>query len=137
MQHQVPQFIDVEDKIFGPLTFKQFAYLAGGGGVSVVCFTLLPWFIASFIALPFVGLGLALAFYKVNDKPFIEVLEHAITYAFNGKLYLWKQRQVSNAAAAAVAAQMQAPTPALPSMTESRLKDIAWSLNIKENIGSR
>ena len=23
MQHQVPQFIDVEDKIFGPLTAKQ------------------------------------------------------------------------------------------------------------------
>lgn len=30
MQFQVPQFIEVEDKIFGPLTFKQFVYIAGG-----------------------------------------------------------------------------------------------------------
>ena len=27
MQYQVPQFIEVEDKIFGPLTFKQFLYI--------------------------------------------------------------------------------------------------------------
>ncbi|TSC80302.1 MAG: hypothetical protein G01um101429_152 [Parcubacteria group bacterium Gr01-1014_29] len=31
-QFQVPQFIEVEDKIFGPLTTKQFFYLLGGGG---------------------------------------------------------------------------------------------------------
>jgi hypothetical protein len=29
MQFRVPQFIDIEDKLFGPLTFKQFIYLAG------------------------------------------------------------------------------------------------------------
>ena len=32
MRFQVPQFIEIESKIFGPLTFKQFIYLAGGGG---------------------------------------------------------------------------------------------------------
>ena len=30
MQYQVPQFIEVEDKIFGPLTFKQLVYVVGG-----------------------------------------------------------------------------------------------------------
>ncbi len=33
MRFEVPQFIDVEDKIFGPFTFKQFLYLAGGAGL--------------------------------------------------------------------------------------------------------
>ncbi|TSC61742.1 MAG: SsrA-binding protein, partial [Parcubacteria group bacterium Athens0416_74] len=32
MQFQVPQFIEVEDKIVGPLTFKQFVFIAGGLG---------------------------------------------------------------------------------------------------------
>ena len=36
MRFEVPQFVDIEDKIFGPLTFKQFIYIAGGAGVSVV-----------------------------------------------------------------------------------------------------
>jgi len=30
MRHEVPQFIDIEDKIFGPLTFFQGLYLLGG-----------------------------------------------------------------------------------------------------------
>jgi len=34
MRFEVPQFIDVEDKLFGPLTFTQFVYLAGSGGIS-------------------------------------------------------------------------------------------------------
>ena len=34
MMFSVPQFIDVEDKIIGPLTLKQFIYLAGGAGLS-------------------------------------------------------------------------------------------------------
>lgn len=27
MQFKIPQFLDIEDKIFGPFTFKQFSYL--------------------------------------------------------------------------------------------------------------
>src|SRR3989344_2665997 len=34
MEYQVPQFIEVEDKIIGPLTLKQFIYLAGEAGFS-------------------------------------------------------------------------------------------------------
>ena len=135
MQHQVPQFIDIEDKIFGPLTFKQFAYLAGGAGVTVMSFTVLPWFIASFSALPAVGLALALAFYTINGKPFIEVMEHAIAYFLSNKLYLWKQRQASNERKAPMAAMAKPAEVVAPSMTESKLKDLAWSLNIKERVG--
>jgi len=32
MRFEVPQFIEVEDKIFGPFTWKQFIYLMGGEG---------------------------------------------------------------------------------------------------------
>jgi len=46
MQYQVPQFIEIEDKIFGPLTLKQFLYLAGGGGLCLLFFTLLPLYLA-------------------------------------------------------------------------------------------
>ena len=47
MQFQVPQFIEVEDKIFGPLTLKEFLYLGGGIGMAVVLFIFVPFKIIS------------------------------------------------------------------------------------------
>ena len=41
MQFKVPQFLDIEDKIFGPFTFKEFVYLAGGAGLCFVLYRLL------------------------------------------------------------------------------------------------
>ncbi|MDE2213097.1 MAG: PrgI family protein [Patescibacteria group bacterium] len=129
MQYQVPQFIEVEDKIFGPLTFKQFAYLAGAGGACLIFFTFLPWWLALWPSLPFVALGIALSFYKVNGRPFINALEHAIGYFFGNKLYLWKQREVKPTAEAVVPSSISST---LPKISESKLKDLAWSLNIKD-----
>jgi hypothetical protein len=134
MQYQVPQFIEIEDKIFGPLTLKQFLYLAGGGGLCLLFFTLLPLYLAVFCMLPVIALALALAFYKVNDRPFIVVVEHAFGYFFGNKLYLWKQREVKpqqmNAPQAANSAMLT--TLGVPKLSNSRLKDLSWSLNIKD-----
>lgn len=131
MQYQVPQFIEVEDKIFGPLTFKQFAYLAGAGGITLIFFTLFPLWLTLILSAPFIALGVALAFYKVNDRPLITVLEHAVRYYLSGKLYLWKQRDRKNNATTPNSAPVKAP-PSIPAVSESKLKDLAWSLNIKD-----
>lgn len=80
MRFQVPQFIEVEDKIFGPLTFKQFIYLAGGGGMIAILFTLLPKILAFFVSLPILAVALALAFYRVNNRPFISTMESFFKY---------------------------------------------------------
>jgi len=131
MRYQVPQFIEVEDKIFGPLTLKQFIYLAAGGGVCLIFFTLLPWYVMIPLSIPVVVAALALAFYQYNGRPLLVAIEHAFGYFVGYKLYLWKQRTSMATTASAPAAQ--APTAmAVPTMTESRLKDLAWSLNIKD-----
>ena len=81
MRFQVPQFIEVEDKIFGPLTLKQFIYLAGGGGLSFVIYRILDSLILSFIPIILVmAFSASLAFYKINNKPFIFVVEAAFKY---------------------------------------------------------
>lgn len=97
MQYQVPQFIEVEDKIFGPLSFKQFVYLAGGLGIIVVLLTLLPFFLGVLISIPVGALSLALAFYKVNNKSFVEVLESGLFFFMNDRLYIWQKRQGESA----------------------------------------
>ncbi|MDP4020831.1 MAG: PrgI family protein [Candidatus Adlerbacteria bacterium] len=132
-QYQVPQFIEIEDKIFGPLTLKQFLYLAGGGGLCLVFFTLLPLWLAIPLMLPVIGFAAALAFYQVNGRPFIMAVEHAFSYFFGNKLYLWKQRQTQAVGDRQQAvAKPQTPAMIVPALSESKLKDLAWSLNIKD-----
>lgn len=132
-QYQVPQFIEVEDKIFGPLTLKQFIYLAGAGGLALLCFTLLPLLLALPLAGLAGGIGAAFAFYKVNGRPLVVAAEHAFSYVMGNKLYLWKQRQPEQQAAQAQAAKPADPsTLTVPRLSQSRLKDLSWSLNIKD-----
>jgi hypothetical protein len=133
MRYQVPQFIEIEDKIFGPLTLKQFIYLAGGGGVCLIFFSFLPLWLVIGLSIPVMAFCAALAFYQVNGRPFIDVLEHAFGYLFGHKLYLWKQREAKTPQAAAQAAAANAaPALGVPKLSESKLKDLAWSLNIKD-----
>jgi hypothetical protein len=89
MQFKVPQFIDIEDKVFGPLTFKQFAYLAGGLGFGYLSFKMLPIIISIFLGPVLVAFGVALAFMKYNDKPFIHVVESFVKFYSHSRLYLW------------------------------------------------
>ncbi len=139
MEYQVPQFIEVEDKIVGPLTLKQFIYIAGAAGLCIVFFVYLPTIFAFLLSAPVVGLAAALAFYKVNGKSFIEVLEAGFNYYTGGKLFLWKHndpsvREQSVTAAAAAAAESTARTAhaarGTPRLTRGKLSDLAWSLDI-------
>lgn len=91
MRYELPQFIDVEDKLFGPLTFKQFIYLLGGGSICYICYNFLPFTIAMLFIIPVGLLSAALAFYKLNTRPFIEVLQNFVTYILRPKSYLWKR----------------------------------------------
>ena len=70
-QFVVPQFLDVESKIIGPVTARQFLILLG---VLVVEFVIYRLFlnIIYLIALgvPVLAIGLMFAFAKVNGQPF-------------------------------------------------------------------
>ena len=139
MQFQVPQFIEVEDKIFGPLTFKQFVYIAGAAGIGYMLWRTLPIFLAvPFIAV-FVGGGAALAFFKYNGQPFILALEHGFYYFIHTKLYLWSSEASASQAAAKAAPQTPlavAPNLYVPRLSDSKLHELAWSLDIKERIAA-
>src|SRR3989338_4600931 len=93
MRFQVPQFIEVEDKIFGPLTFKQFIYIGGGVGICVILFTFLPKFLAILFSVPVIVFAGALAFYKINGKPFISVVESFLKFTAGSKLYIWNKEE--------------------------------------------
>jgi len=91
MQFKVPQFIDIEDKIIGPLTLKQFIYLLGGLGVIAISWFYFKLGVFIIISIPILILSLGLAFFKVNGRPLISILGSLIKYMTKPKLYLWKK----------------------------------------------
>ena len=139
MRFQVPQFIEVEDKIFGPLTLKQFIYLAGGAGLSFVIYMVLGSLLLSFIPIVVVlGISAALAFFKINQKPLINVVEAAFKYWFGSKLFIWRKEEkpVPKSTADAVEEAKSYAGISVPKIADSKLKDLSWSLDIKESIYS-
>jgi hypothetical protein len=135
MRYQVPQFIEVEDKIFGPFTFKQFIYMAGGAGICFMAYKLMPLFWGILVMIPAACAAAGLAFYKPNNRPAIEMLESAFNFLRTSKLYIWRRqdKKISEKTApTAVSASIL-----VPKISESKLKDLAWSLDINETIYSR
>ena len=129
MEYQVPQFIEVEDKIFGPLSLKQFIYVAGGIGLCVIIILYLPLYIGILLALPVGALSIGLAFYKINNKNLVDIIEAAVTFYTNNRLYLWKKEPKQTKVEASVA-----PPPPREKLrlTQGKLKELAWSLDIKD-----
>ena len=131
MEYQVPQFIEVEDKIFGPFTLKQFIYVGGGVGLCTVLILYLPLVIGIILSIPVAALTAALAFYKINNKSFIEILEAGFNYYTKGRLYLWKKNIPKDESVS------QTPLPVTQtrqklSLSQNKLHELAWSLDVKD-----
>lgn len=132
MRFEIPQFINVPDKLFGPFTFRQALYLVGGGGIIFLLYKILPTFFAILLGLPVAAFALALVFYNPNGRPFIDMVESFLLYSFTHKFYLWRPSEPKPGAQDIT--QIHQPFPqegALPEENKSqKLSDLAWSLDI-------
>jgi hypothetical protein len=89
MLFNVPQFIDIEDKIVGPLTAKQLGWLALGGVILLILFNFLD---TSAFAISCVIVGIifgALAFYRPYNVSLISFIGSSISFVFRPKVYIW------------------------------------------------
>jgi len=135
-RYHVPQFIEVEDKIFGPFTFKQFIYILGGASTAFIMWVFLPRFLAIPFGVLAIALALALAFYKVNSRPFIDVALSAVGYFAKSRLYLWRKEEQKGATAKETAKPLAVVGGDLPRVTRGKLRDLAWSLDVQEQFTS-
>lgn len=99
MLFNVPQYIDVEDKIAGPLTAKQLLWMFGMGAVLLVMWNIFEpatFFISS---VPVVLIFVAFAFYRPYNQPLITFITNAILFLIRPKIYVWSRSgQVSKKA---------------------------------------
>lgn len=135
MQFRVPQFLEIEDKIFGPFTFREFVYLVGGGGLCFTIYKLLGFVLGAIPILVVAGLSLLLTFYKPNNKPFVNVIESGFKYFTQSRLYIWKKNteKIKNLKPSSTT-NNENKVQMMPrdevKLNESKLRDLAWSLNV-------
>lgn len=131
MQFKVPQFLEIEDKIFGPFTFKEFIYLAGGAGLCYVLYKLLGLVLGAIPILAVGGLSAALTFYHPNGKPFIEMIESGIKFFGQSKLYIWKRHmnKITNEQLRITNEEKTIINDGRK-LSGSKLRDLAWSLDV-------
>ena len=96
MQFQVPQFIETEDKVVGPLTLRQFMYIAGAGAASAVLYFTVAswlWFLFTIILL---GGAIGIAFVKIGGRPLSNVIMSALGFYWRPQTYIWKSEESSS-----------------------------------------
>jgi hypothetical protein len=88
----LPQFTEIEPKIVGPLTFKQFLFILFSVIISAFIYIRFPRFISFPLALLIFGGGLAFAFLKIQGIPFYELFLGWIKSLFSPKVLFWRKK---------------------------------------------
>ncbi len=93
-QFQVPQYIDIEGKILGPLTIRQTLIVVVAGGIVF----LLRFVLEAYLLIPIGAVlgvsALALAFIKINGRPLLDFIASFFTYLLFPRLYIWKKKGI-------------------------------------------
>jgi hypothetical protein len=130
MQFAVPQFTDVEDKLIGPLTLKQFFVVLGAGGICLLFWSLpLPKVVAFIIDLPIAILGLTLAFASYNGRPMLSYIMPFIFYFISPKSMLFSREATAANVQIEAKPQVEETKEQILEAPDSRLRKLAYLLD--------
>lgn len=126
MQFLVPQFIDVEDKIFGPLSVRQFIILIAAAGALFFCFRLADIGLFIIEAMIIMLTTIAFAFIRVNGRPFHQFLINLIRMIRRPQLRVWHREVMADELQLPrVIAPPKQDTKRKPTLTASRLAELS------------
>jgi hypothetical protein len=131
MQYLLPQFIDVEDKLIGPLTLKQFLVMLGIGAVIFMYFTVFNLGIVFYLlSIPTAIFGAYITWYKYNGKPIYAYVIPFVMYMVSPRQLIYaRQPQEPSADFRITRVEKTKETKSKDSEpAESRLKRLAYLL---------
>ncbi|EKD76542.1 MAG: hypothetical protein ACD_43C00068G0005 [uncultured bacterium] len=94
MQYVVPQFIEVESKVIGPISVRQFIILLATAGIMFIWYSLFSTVFFIILAAITFAIGVVFAFVKVNSQPFHQFILSVIQTLKRPALALW-QREIN------------------------------------------
>lgn len=90
-QFVVPQFIDVEDKIIGPVTVRQFIIVLVGAGLDFVAYKLSDFSLFIFLFVVISVLTFGVAFIKINGRPVHYFILNVLQTSKRPKVRVWQK----------------------------------------------
>lgn len=88
-QFVVPQFLDVEDKVIGPITVRQFIILLIAGGLVFVAYKLADFTLFLFELITIAIFTILFAFIKINGRPVHYFILNFIQTMKKPRLTIW------------------------------------------------
>lgn len=121
MQFQVPQFIETEDTIIGPLTFRQLIYIAIGAVISAILFFYIDTWLWLIITVVLMAISASLAFIKINGRSMFVFAQSTFGYVWRPRVYTLKpknQEQKTSGVSLRPAAHIQTPFGGIRSLLD-------------------
>lgn len=104
MQYAIPQFIEVEDRVIGPLTIRQFLIMLAGALITGAGYNVFDFALFLFVGVIAMGFAALFAFLKINGQKLEKFIGFFILYTISPKQRLWakevnvKTEEVKNVA---------------------------------------
>lgn len=132
MHAQVPQYLDIEDKIIGPLTLKQFIYLLLGGGLLFLLFNMLKFSAFILVAIPIGLLTFLITFYKIGNQKFSQFLASLLGFVTKPNIYTWKKLPPKRPSEEPVPTIIKKAEPPKKIPEKSGLEELQWKVELKK-----
>jgi hypothetical protein len=124
----VPQFIDVENKIIGPITTRQFLIMMVAGMLDFIFYKI--FYFNTFIILAVIVTGIfgIFAFLKINGMPFHIFFVNLVTTLRKPRLRLWWKEEIKSLPLAEKV-EIKKEFVAKPAIPASRLASLSLIVN--------
>ena len=133
MQYNVPQFIDVEDKIVGPFTGKQALFMMIGFGIMLLSFTFFRLTFFIIISIPTIILTLAFAFWKPKGFTVSRWITNVINFYTTPHLYVWR-REPDGRMFKSIQKKKAKKEIVATQVSRNRIKELAWLLDTSTSV---
>lgn len=97
MRFKVPQNIDMQDRILGPLTMVQFIYaVVGGAACYAIYMSAIPKPFSYILIVPVAMFVAAMIFIKINERPFLNFLLSVFEFMGAPKQRIWHHQDMTD-----------------------------------------
>lgn len=131
-QFVVPQFIDVESTIIGPITVRQFITMLVFGVFIFISYKVFDFTLFVIVGLVLFALGGTFAFVKINGRPFHYFLLNLIQTSKRPRLKIWN-KELNNSELKEILKIKKIEMPEVkktkPPIASSRLAELSLIVN--------
>lgn len=128
-QFQVPQFIEHEARLIGPLTVKQTAVLGLLGAMLFILWFLVEKWLFFLLAFPLALVTFFIAFLRINGRPILDFFMSFFSFFVSPQLFIWQKRTPAQASKRSKRDQVEIFTGPSSDTTKQKILDLAKELD--------